>query len=43
MYKIIDRIPDAGIVYGIGPKTLGDQLGVTEAAAEKFVENFKTR
>jgi DNA polymerase I-like protein with 3'-5' exonuclease and polymerase domains len=30
-----------GLVYGIGAKSLGDQLGVGEDEAFKFMENFK--
>jgi len=28
-------------VYGIGAKSLGEQLGVAEDEAFKFMENFK--
>ena len=30
-----------GIIYGIGAKTLSEQLRVTESQAEKFMDNFK--
>ncbi len=30
-----------GLVYGIGAKSLGEQLGVGEDEAFKFMENFK--
>ena len=30
-----------GIIYGIGAKTLSEQLKVTESQAEKFMDNFK--
>ena len=32
-----------GLVYGVGARTLGDQLQVTELEAERFMDKFKVR
>ena len=32
-----------GLIYGIGARTLADQLGTTEAEAEKFMDSFKAK
>ena len=32
-----------GMLYGIGPKALGEQLGVDENEASVFTESFKSR
>ena len=30
-----------GIIYGVGAKTLAEQLSLTEQEAEKFMDSFK--
>jgi len=30
-------------VYGVGPKSLAEQLKVSEAEAETFMEDFKSK
>ena len=30
-----------GIIYGVGAKTLAEQLSLTEQQAEKFMDSFK--
>lgn len=32
-----------GMIYGIGPKALGEQLGVSDDQASQFMESFKCR
>ncbi|XP_015280018.1 PREDICTED: DNA polymerase theta [Gekko japonicus] len=32
-----------GIIYGIGAKSLGEQMGIKDAAAARYIESFKAR
>ncbi|XP_054858086.1 DNA polymerase theta [Eublepharis macularius] len=32
-----------GIIYGIGAKSLGEQMGIKEADAARYIESFKSR
>ena len=32
-----------GMIYGIGPRALGEQLGVDENDAAAFIETFKSK
>lgn len=32
-----------GMIYGIGPKALGEQLGITNSKAAKFMETFRSK
>lgn len=32
-----------GIIYGIGAKSLGEQMGIDENDAANYIESFKSR
>lgn len=32
-----------GIIYGIGAKSLGEQMGIEESEAASYIESFKSR